>query len=79
MKRIIKEQDIFGHQIAFNFDKQGSSHKTSIGGIVSILIKVLMLIYVFILLKRMFLLEQNRNSTLSSLNKADDIGQVAYS
>ena len=57
MKRKIKEQDIFGHQISFNFDKQGATHKTCVGGVVSIAIKVVVLVYVLILLKRMLWLE----------------------
>ena len=34
--------DMFGHQIVLNFNKNGDSHTTFIGGFFSILVKVVM-------------------------------------
>ena len=45
---VIKNQDMFGHQIVLNFNKDGDSHKTLIGGIGSILVQGFMVLYIFI-------------------------------
>jgi len=35
---VIKNEDMFGHQIVLNFNKNGDSHKTLIGGCGSLLV-----------------------------------------
>ena len=35
-KRFIKNLDIFGHKVDFNFDKKGSTHNTKAGGFCTI-------------------------------------------
>lgn len=57
----IKDFDMFGHTIQLNFNKQGDTHKTVIGGLFSILIKLFLGLYVFLLFKRMFLKESDSN------------------
>ena len=47
MRELVTSQDMFGHPISFNFDKKGAVHNTLIGGTVSILINVAMLLYWF--------------------------------
>ena len=49
----IKTHDLFGHKIELNFNKKGSSHNTLIGGVFSILIKMVMLIYIYLLVKKL--------------------------
>ena len=44
-RKKVKDKDLFGHQVAFNFNRQGETFKTSCGGILSILIMVLLSIY----------------------------------
>ena len=34
----IREQDMFGHSVVLNFNKDGESHKTVIGGLGSLLV-----------------------------------------
>jgi hypothetical protein len=53
---------MFGHVIHLNFNKEGDSHKTVVGGLFSCLIKVVMFIYVFINFKKMILNESDSNS-----------------
>ena len=42
----VKEQDLFGHQVSFNFNEKGDTHNTLIGGICSLIIKIGMLAYI---------------------------------
>ena len=55
LSKLIKDQDNFGHIININFDKNGSSHKTSIGGCLSMVIKLTMGYYIYTRLYMMFL------------------------
>ena len=41
LSKAISRQDWFGHSISFNFNKKGETHNTFIGGLVSILIKLI--------------------------------------
>ena len=70
-KKAISEQDMFGHVIQLNFDKQGDSHKTAIGGVFSIFIKIAMFTYVFMNFKKMLLNEQDSNSIEYNLIELD--------
>ena len=51
----IESFDIFGHSIALNFDRKGDTHKTVIGGICSSLLVLLLLIYVCLLGRDLFM------------------------
>ena len=55
----IKSNDMFGHPIELNFNKEGSSKNTFLGGIVSICLKILLLVYVVLNVKRMILAESD--------------------
>jgi hypothetical protein len=47
LKEKIKDQDYFAHVITMNFDKQGDTHKTFAGGLVSCFLNIMMCIYIF--------------------------------
>ena len=51
--RTIRSQDIYGHLISLNFNKKGSSNKTYLGGIFTIMGKLLILTYALHLLGKM--------------------------
>jgi hypothetical protein len=81
MKKQIKglrQYDMFGHLITMNFNKRGNRHKTLIGAVFSILIKILIYSYVALTFKSMFYLDANRNSITMSSEIIDDIGLVNY-
>ena len=59
----LKQYDLFGHAITFNFDKRGGKHQTPIGGFFSILIKITIFSYVALTLKRMLWYEADINFT----------------
>lgn len=42
---MIRKVDQFGHKVNFNFDKDGETHRTTIGGILSTFYIVGMIIY----------------------------------
>ena len=46
LKQRVKDQDMFGHTIAINFNKQGDTHVTCIVGTFSLIIKVFLLFFV---------------------------------
>ena len=72
-------QDYFGHKVQLNFNKKGSEHQTLIGGIVSIFINAMMIVYVTILLKRMFLFEDDDVSTATGVINFQDFNGVKMS
>ena len=38
IRNLIKNRDLFGHSVEFNFNQKDSTHKTLIGGLFSIFI-----------------------------------------
>ena len=77
-QRAIAEHDMFGHTINLNFNKEGDSHKTFIGGCFSVLIKVAMFTYVFSNLKKMILMEDDSNSIEYNLIDLDSEPETHY-
>ena len=67
LKKAVKNQDLFGHIINLNFNQDGYSHKTQIGGLASIFVKLLMTIFVFVSIKKLVLNEDDKNSSEYSL------------
>ena len=44
MKNFVKDQDIFGEEVSLNFDGKGNTHKTSFGGILTIIFYLFVLV-----------------------------------
>ena len=67
MSNVIKNIDMFGHPIEFNFNKRGTKHNTIVGGFVSIFIRSFLLFYVIYIFSKMFSYGVNieRNSTFT--------------
>ena len=69
MQDFLKDQDLFGHPVELNFNKRGSQHNTVLGGIVSIVVKALMVAYVGLLFNRMLIYgDDSFNSTSTLMN-----------
>ena len=47
-KRMIKDFDLFGHNIALNFDRKGDKHRTLCGGLMSILLYLFFISFIVI-------------------------------
>ena len=53
IKNAIKRQDLFGHEVKFNFNSKGDVHHTLLGGIASIIIKIMLFWYVGVNFRRL--------------------------
>ena len=63
----IRQHDLFGHVIHMNFNKRGPSHKTYVGGLLSIFIKMFIRVYVLLTFKSLIFLEENSTSSIESM------------
>jgi len=77
-KEKIKDMDMFGHTINLNFNKEGDTHNTLLGGCFSFLIRITMGIYIFVNVRKMIFFEDNANFTEVSALNLDDEGVVDY-
>ena len=50
---LIKNRDDFGQPVELNFDRKGSVYQTKIGGLLSIIIKLLLLVYIYMKISKM--------------------------
>lgn len=65
---LIKSQDYFGETIVFTFNKEEDNvHRTVFGGIVSLMIKFLMLVYVAYLVNMMVTFGNDTDKQYSSI------------
>ena len=73
---IIRDQDWFGFPIALNFNKKGSTHKSIVGGGVSIFLKTIILIYLLSLFNALVFNENDSNNSVKVLLDPEDLGDV---
>ena len=59
VKEAIKGMDMFGHVIQLNFDKQGETHNTLIGGCFSGFLKLFFMLYFLMNIKKLVLFEDD--------------------
>ena len=78
IKTAIKKQDLFGHVINLNFNQKGDSHKTIIGGLASILVKIIMAIYIYLSFEKLIFKLDDKNSTDYGLMDLTELGQISY-
>ena len=76
--RAIKKFDIFGHPIELNFNKKGSSHKTLIGGVFSIIGLTLWMIFFIITLRRWIIRDSDDFSSQIIPQNYTEMGIVDY-
>lgn len=72
----LKSNDMFGHTICLNFNKEGDAHKTAIGGFMSVFIRIAMAIYVYINFKKMIFNESDSNGTQSNTLDLEKHGEI---
>lgn len=77
-KDTITNCDMFGHRFDLNFNRRGEEHKTWITGFVSIFIKGLIFLYVFIVFKRMLNSEADNNLTYVRPINLNEYGSIDY-
>ena len=78
MSETIRDQDMFGHVITFNFNKKGDAHNTTIGGCFSIIIKMGLLAYWILCFKRMIMQERDETITVENSLNLEIVGDIAY-
>ena len=59
---------MFGHQVGLNFNKQGSTYTTMIGGMCSVIVKIMLSAYVLYLLDKLYYHKSDIIMTLDSYN-----------
>ena len=78
MMQGVKKYDMFGHVITMNFNEQGNSHQTVLGGFMSILIKTALGIYVYLNLIKLIYNKGDETSTQGGILAPDDIDPIRY-
>ena len=78
-KEKLRSNDMFGHTINLNFNKEGDSHQTLIGGFFSIFIRLAMTIYVGMNFKKMLWHEDDSNFTEVNTLDLDQYGVKDFS
>ena len=74
----IRDMDMFGHTITFNFDRKGETHNTIVGGSFSIIIRFFLTFYVAICFKRLIYHERDTITTTLMLEDLVNSGGVDY-
>ena len=73
----IRQFDTFGHPVTLNFNKKGDAHQTTLGGLLSLAMYVVLIRYLILnfidLINRK---DPNINFQKSTVNLAEDIGAI---
>ena len=72
IKQSIRNQDDFGYQVVLNFNRNGNSYTTAIGGVITMLIKLTLVAYCSQRIHKMVNNEINSYMTFTRLTKYDD-------
>jgi hypothetical protein len=69
---------MFGHTINLNFNKEGDSHQTAIGGFFSIFVKIAMAVYVLYNFAKMLLHQDDSNFTEVNTLDLEEYGEKKF-
>ena len=69
---------MFGHLITMNFNQRGNRHKTHIGAVFSIFIKVFIYMYIGLTFKQLLYMDANKNGSTRSTSPIEELGTVYY-
>ena len=75
----VQEFDYFGHPIELNFNRKGNSHKTICGGFISLIIKMIVLWYSILNIKKLVFNEGDSYATITWATNFDYLGEVGIS
>lgn len=75
---LLLDQDMFGHTVRLNFNKKDDFHATYYTATMSVFIRLMILFYVVITVKKMVLKESDLNSTNIIPIKLQDAGPIDY-
>jgi len=51
-KKYLRYQDNFGHKINLNFNQEGEYFNSTVGGLASVFIKILLLVFLYVKINR---------------------------
>ena len=71
----LQQQDLFGHQVRLNFNREGESFNTRLGGFLSILFKGLLFSYFVIKLRSLITLSNNQYGYIQ-IPINDEVGKI---
>ena len=74
----VKSHDMFGHEIKLNFNRNGDAHTTFIGGLVSLLVKTVMTIYIYMNIMKLVGFEDAAVETKIKNIDLEELGEVSY-
>jgi len=75
---VLLDQDMFGHTVGLNFNRQGDFHSTYYTSIMTVLIRLAIAFYVIITVKKLVLKESDQNSSSTIPVKIKDMGPTDY-
>ena len=79
MKEFLKSHDLFGHQVSLSFNNAGRTHKTLIGGIVSIfMVKFMMASYIYMLSYKLFSNGDDKNNSYTTRLDYLEMGELTF-
>ena len=76
MLKLIKSHDLFGHSVHLQFNQKGNTHNTVIGGIFSVFIKLVVLLYTAILFKKLIEMEGDTNGSFIEPQNFEEVGEL---
>ena len=74
----IKEHDLFGHAIALNFNRQGDRHNTIIGGLISLVIKAAMTVFLISNIHKLITYDDDTINTTKKKIDLTEAGALKY-
>lgn len=74
----VKSQDMFGHEIKLNFNRNGDAHTTVIGGLTSCIVKALIYIYIYMCAMKLFMIEDAQIETKIKNLDLNELDEVDY-
>ena len=69
---------MFGHEIKLNFNRNGDAHTTFVGGLVSLLVKFVMTVYIYMNLMKLFTEEDAAIETKIKNLDLVELGEIDY-
>ena len=74
----LRDIDIYGEPVVLNFNKKGSLHKTYMGGLLTIMGRILILFYTITLLIEMFGFSNDTTNIQDSIEEVESLGKVYF-
>ena len=75
---IIRSKDFFGFPVELDFNGKGSTHNTYIGGFLSLIVRIFMIIFIASLFIKLFTYGDDSISTIFSQQEIQDLKPVIF-